>query len=224
MISVSEAIEQRRSCRAFKPDALAEGQVRDLLAKALRAPSGGNVQPWRMIAVAGDEKAAITSLAQAALFANPKGDDDGYPIYPSGLQEPFRSRRYQVAEDLYAALGIARDDKPGRYAWLANNFTFFGAPVGLFFITRKSFGHGQWAHMGMLMQTLALLAEEQELGTCMQEAWAMVRKPLHQHFSLDADEMVYAGIALGHPDPDASVNQWRSVRESVDDVAEFRGF
>jgi len=224
MMRVSEAVAQRRSCRAFVGDALSEQTVRDLIAAATRSPSGGNVQPWRMIAVAGAEKDKLTQLAQGALFANPKGDDDGYPIYPAGLQEPYRSRRFKVGEDMYEALGVAREDKPARYAWLSNNFTFFGAPVGLFFITRKSFGHGQWAHMGMLMQTLALLAEEQGLGTCMQEAWAMVRKPLHEHFELGDDELVYAGFALGYPDKEAPVNQWRSDRAPMAEVAEFRGF
>ncbi|NRA30889.1 MAG: nitroreductase [Parvularculaceae bacterium] len=224
MTSVSEAVERRRSCRAFRPDALSKDVVQDLIERSLRSPSGGNVQPWRIIAVAGEEKDALTRMAQAELFSNPKGDDDGYPIYPPGLQEPFRSRRYQVGEDLYAALGVAREDRPARYAWVANNFSFFGAPVGLFFVTRKSFGHGQWAHLGMLMQTITLLAEEQGLGSCMQEAWAVVRKPLHTQFNLDADEVVYAGLALGHPDVDAPVNQWRSRRASVAEIAEFRGF
>lgn len=223
-LTVSEAVAQRHSCRAFLPDELPEEKVRALLQKAMQAPSGGNVQPWRILVVAGEEKDALTPLAQSVLFQNPKGEDGEFPVYPPKLQEPYRSRRFRVGEDLYGALGIPREDKPARLAWLAENFKFFGAPVGFFFITRRSFGHGQWAHMGMLMQTIALLAEEQGLATCMQEAWGMVRESLHGHFGLDDDEVVYCGMALGYEDRDAAVNQWRSDRAGLDEVAEFRGF
>ncbi|MEM1380023.1 MAG: nitroreductase [Pseudomonadota bacterium] len=224
MMSVREAVAARFSCRAFKDDPVDQETVRALLERAIRAPSGGNVQPWRVLVVAGAEKDALTQLAQKALFANPAGEDDEYPIYPPNLQEPWRSRRFKVGEDLYGALGIPREDKPARLAWLASNFAFFGAPVGLFFITRRSFGHGQWAHMGMLMQTIALLAAEEGVATCMQEAWAKVRKTLHGHFDLDEDEVVYCGMALGYADQGAVVNSWRADRAPLDDVVDFRGF
>lgn len=224
MMSVSEAIGQRRSCRAFRPDPVPEETVRELIGKALRSPSGGNLQPWRIIALAGADKDAVTPLAQGALFSNPDGEDDEYPIYPPNLPEPWRSRRFRVGEDLYASLGIPREDKPARLAWLAQNFAWFGAPVGLFFITRRWFGHGQWAHMGMLMQSIALLAEEEGLATCMQEAWAKVRNTLHPHLALADDELLYCGMALGWPDREAPVNTWRSDRAALDEIAEFRGF
>lgn len=223
-LSVTEAVAKRWSCRAFTADPVPEDTVRDLLAKALRAPSGGNVQPWRVLALTGEAKDALTPLAQKTLFANPAGEDDAFPIYPPNLPEPWRSRRFKVGEDLYGALDIPREDKPARLAWLANNFAFFGAPVALFFITRRSFGHGQWAHMGMLMQTIALLATEAGMATCMQEAWAKVRNTLHGHFALDDDEVVYCGMALGYPDNTAPVNAWRSDRAALDECVTFRGF
>lgn len=224
MTSVSETIAERRSCRAFTDEPVDPALLRSILDKALRSPSGGNLQPWGIIAVAGEARDALVEPAQTALLANPKGDDEGYPIYPAGLQEPWRSRRYKVGEDLYAALGVARDDKMGRMAWLAQNFAFFGAPVGLFFLVRKEYGHNQWAHTGMLMQSIALLCEEAGLGTCMQEAWALVRPLLRETFALGADEMVYAGMAIGHPDKDAPVNTWRSERAPLDEIISFRGF
>jgi nitroreductase len=224
MVSVSDAVANRRSWRSFLPHPVGEEVVRKLIEKALRSPSGGNLQPWRIIAVAGEEREALSSPAAASLIANPRGDDEGYPIYPKDLADPYRSRRFQVGEDLYTALGIPREDKTARMAWLAQNFSFFGAPVGLFFVTRKSFGHHQWAHMGMLMQTIALLAEEEGLGTCMQEAWALVRPQLRERFGLDEDEIVYAGMALGVPDREAAANAWRSERADAAEVLEMRGF
>ena len=217
-MDVSTAVASRYSCRAFRPDPVPKELLKELLGKALQAPSGGNLQPWRVIALTGDEKDKLSPIVQAALFQNPKGEEGEFPVYPSGLQEPWRSRRFKVGEDLYASLGIPREDKAARYAWLAKNFEWFGAPVGLFFVTHRSFGHGQWAHMGMLMQTFALLA------TCMQEAWAMVRETLREPLSLGEDEILYCGMSVGYADDKAPVNGWRSERADFDDIFTLKGF
>lgn len=111
-----------------------------------------------------------------------------------------------------------------REAAILRNYDFFGAPVGLFFVTGRELGHGQWAHLGMFIQSVALAAWEFGLGTCIQEAWAKVRETLHRHFALASEDMIYCGMALGYADPEAPVNFFRSSREEVDDFATFRGF
>lgn len=223
-MDVTTALEKRISIRAFLDKPVDEALVREVLDAAKFSPSGGNLQPWKVIAVAGAEKDACTDLAQRTLAANPKGEAGDRPIYPADLWEPHRSRRFKVGEDMYALLGIPREDKPSRFAWVARNYQFFGAPVGLFFVIDERMGHGQWAHLGMFMQSIALAAVERGLGTCMQEAWGMVRMSLKAHFGLGETEMIYCGLALGWPDPDASVNTLRSDRAGVDEFATFRGF
>lgn len=219
-MNVDEALKARVSTRAFKPDPLPESLVRDIIDVARFAPSGGNLQPWRIIAVAGAERDAVAALAQANL----PGDDAPYPVYPENLWEPYRSRRFKVGEDMYALLGIPRENKPARFMHLAQNFQFFGAPVGLFFVTDTRMGHGQWAHLGMLMQSIALAALERGVQSCMQEAWARMRKPLHTHFGLGETEVIYCGMALGYADMAKPVNTLRSDRASVDEIAVFKGF
>ncbi|MGH6951802.1 MAG: nitroreductase, partial [Vitreimonas sp.] len=161
-MNVTEALKNRVSIRAFKPDPVPEALVREIVDVARYAPSGGNLQPWKVIAVAGAERDALVALAQANL----PGDEGDRPVYPANLWEPYRTRRYKVGEDMYALLGIGRDNKPARYAHLAQNFTFFGAPVGLFFVIDKGMGHGQWAHLGMFMQSIALAALERGVQSC----------------------------------------------------------
>jgi nitroreductase len=219
-MNVSDALRKRISVRAFKPDPISEAVVREILEVARFAPSGGNLQPWKVIAVAGAERQAVAALAKANL----PGDDGDRPVYPANLWEPYRSRRYKLGEDMYALLGLARDNKPGRLLHLAQNFDFFGAPVGLFFVIERRMGHGQWAHLGMFMQSVALAAIERGVASCMQEAWARVRAPLHQHFALGQDEMIYCGMALGYADEGAPVNSLRSDRAAIDEFAIFRGF
>jgi len=219
-MNVDEALKTRISIRAFKPDPLPERLVREIVDVARYAPSGGNLQPWRVIAVAGAERDAVVALAQANL----PGDDAPYPVYPENLWEPYRSRRFQVGEDMYALLGIPRENKPARLMHLAQNFQFFGAPVGLFFITDTRMGHGQWAHIGMLMQSIALAALERGVDSCMQEAWARMRQPLHTHFGLAEHDVIYCGMALGYADKTKPVNTLRSARAPLEEIAVFRGF
>ena len=223
-MSVTDAVAARRSVRAYTGEPVPEERVRALLAAASRAPSGGNLQPWTVIALAGAPKEAASRAGLAAISANPGGEDDEAPVYPADLSETHKARRRKVGEDMYALLGIPKEDRAARMGWLATNFAFFGAPVGLFFVVDRTMGRGQWAHLGMFMQTIALLATEAGLGTCMQEAWGMVRKTMHGHLGLEASEMLYCGMALGHPDEAAPVNRLVTEREPVDGFASFRGF
>jgi nitroreductase len=96
--------------------------------------------------------------------------------------------------------------------------------VALFFVTDDRMGYGQWAHLGMFMQSIALAALERGVGSCMQEAWATLRSSLKQHFALPEHEIIYCGMALGYADDDAAVNSLRSDRAPVDEFATFRGF
>jgi len=219
-MKVTEALKTRISVRAFKPDPIPEALVRQIIDVARFAPSGGNLQPWRVIAVAGAERDAVAALARANL----PGDEGERLVYPANLWEPYRTRRYKLGEDMYALLGIPRENKGARLMHLAENFNFFGAPVGLFFVIEKAMGHGQWAHLGMFMQSVALAAIERGVQSCMQEAWARVRTPLATHFRLRDEEMIYCGMALGYADTTKPVNALRSDRADVDEIAEFRGF
>lgn len=224
MTSVDHALRTRISTRAFLDKPISHAQVHALLDAARWAPSGGNVQPWKVIVVAGAARDKVVELTKAAMSANPAGEEGDRPIYPANLWEPHRSWRYELGEQMYERLGIARDNKLGRLSHLARNMDFFGAPVGIFFLIDERMGHGQWAHLGMFMQSLALAAQEQGLATCMQEFWARARATLKAHFALPETEMIYCGMALGYGDPDAPVNALRSERAPVEAFARFEGF
>ena len=219
-MNVTEALKARISVRAFKPDRIPEPLIREIIDVARYAPSGGNLQPWKVIAVAGAERDAVSALARDNL----PGAEDDRPVYPANLWEPYRTRRFKVGEDMYALLNIARENRPARLMHLAQNFDFFGAPVGVFFIIDRRMGHGQWAHLGMFMQSVALAALERGVQSCMQEAWARMRAPLAAHFGLDENDMVYCGMALGYADMTKPVNTLRSDRAPLDEIAVFKGF
>jgi len=224
MSSVTEVLKRRTSIRAFRSQPLARRLLHEILDVARWAPSGGNLQPWKLIAVTGAERDAVAELARRTHAAGGADESTDRPVYPPNLWEPYRTRRYKLGEDLYALLAIPRSDRLGRLAQFARNYEMFGAPVELFFVVDERMGHGQWAHLGMFMQSIALAALERGVSSCMQEAWASLRITLKKHFALAEHEMIYCGMALGYADDTAAVNSLRSERAPVEEFATFRGF
>lgn len=225
--TVTEAVRQRISTRGFLPDPISQAELADLLETAQRAPSGGNLQPWRTIAVTGQAKNEIIDLAAKTLSKDPLAPIElDRPVYPDFKQiDPvYNARRKRVGEMMYEKIGIPKEDRAGRIQWFARNYQFFGAPVGLFFIIDKRMGHGQWAHVGMYMQTIALLAEERGWGTCMQECWARLRTELHDHFQLGEHDMLYCGMSLGIPDESEPANALYAERAPQSEIVTFKGF
>jgi len=64
MLTTKDAIEQRRSIRKFKADAVPDEHIRALIDAARLAPSGSNAQPWRFKIVT--DEAIRLKLAEAA--------------------------------------------------------------------------------------------------------------------------------------------------------------
>lgn len=223
-LSVTQAVTRRFSCRAFLPDPVPEGVVREILELAHRAPSGGNLQPWRVHALSGAPLAEFKALARARLAEAPRGEGAEYDVYPRALADKYKARRFQVGEDLYAALGVERENRLGRLAQFSRNFEFFGAPVGLFFCIHRGMGSPQWADLGMYMQSVMLLAAERGLDTCAQEAWSMLHRTVAGFVGLPEDYMLFSGMALGRADLADPVNAWRARREPLEAFAELRGF
>ncbi len=211
-MQVSEAVAQRRSIRAFLDKPVSNELVLELLEKAARAPSGGNLQPWRIYVVNGEKMPEFL----AHLASSEAADVPPYEIYPPKLKEPYRSSRYKVGEDMYKLLGVDRDDKAGRFNFLLENFRFFGAPVGLFCFVDEQMGKPQWSDLGMFLQTFMLLAKEAGLDTCAQEAWAMRAQSVQNFVKAPEQETFFCGMALGYADESAKVNELRTDRESLD--------
>jgi nitroreductase len=207
------------SVRAFRPDPVPGETVQDILQLAHRAPSGGNLQPWRVYALTGDPLAELKATIASTPMEEPE-----YDVYPPHLWDPFRTRRYECGEDLYASIGIPRDDRPGRLRQLARNTEFFGAPVGLFFCLERRLGPPQWSDVGMYMQTVMLLAVERGLATCAQEFWARYPRAVGKFLALPDELQLFSGMALGYADETAPINQWRTRRDPPDTWRQMRGF
>lgn len=219
-----DAVASRYSCRAFLPTPVPEATVRDIVARAARAPSAGNLRPWRIYAIAGERVAALKALLAPRMNELPKAEGGDYRIFPEGLGEPYRTRRFGVGELLYKSIGVPRDDKPARYRQYARNFEFFGAPVGLFFALERTAGMAQWADIGGLLQTVMLVARGYGLHTCPQQSWVSWHRTMRTFLDLPDNLMIYSGMSLGYADESAAINSWRSPRDPLDAFASFSGF
>lgn len=222
-MTVTEAIESRTSCRAFLPTPVSGETIRAILETAKYAPSGGNLQPWHVYALAGEPLAEFLALIRAKLPASPRGEGTEYDVYPRDITEPYRSRRFQCGEDMYATIGVPREDKLARLRQFARNYELFGAPVALFFAIDRQMGVGQWADLGMFMQNIMLLAREHGLHTCAQEAWAVWHKSVESFLGIPSNLMFFCGMALGYRDESAPINRLRTARAALDEFATLRG-
>ena len=222
MTSVTDAVVKRRSCRSFTDKPVDDAILKSILETALRSPSGGNLQPWHLYVLTGDKLADLKAQMPNVAQSNPMGEEGAYDIYPKGLKDPYRSRRFKVGEDLYGALGIAREDKFSRLMWLANNFQFFGAPVGLFCFVDRDMGPPQWSDLGMILQTIMLLAAEAGLETCAQEAWSMYHRTIQETVGAPEGQMLFCGMAIGYGDEKAPANGFSAERAPLDEVITFQ--
>ena len=209
-LDVEAAIAGRRSIRRFLPDPVPRATVEAILASAARAPSGTNMQPWRVHVVTGAARRRVGDAVKAAAARGERRPD--YEYYPDEWFEPYRSRRRRLGFALYERLGIARDDQAARDAQSRRNFDFFDAPVGLFVTVDRRLNPGSWIDCAMFLQTLLLAARGHGLETCAQASWVPYADTVRATLGIDAGEVLLSGVALGRPDPTAPENALESER------------
>ncbi len=110
---VDEAIISRRSVRAFLPDLVDDATIRDILTVASRAPSGTNMQPWKVYVVKGEAKQTLSDAILNSGIRAEKAEWDEYRYYPDQFFEPYLTRRRANGFGLYGALGIGRREVTG---------------------------------------------------------------------------------------------------------------
>jgi nitroreductase len=222
-MDIQEAVASRHSIRAFLPTPVNPETIREILTLAARAPSGANLQPWHIDVLAGDALAALRARIQQHIAQKREPEPAEYALYPADLRSPWRERRFQVGEAMYARLGIPREDKAARRRWFARNFDFFGAPIALFCSIDRAMRPPQWSDLGMYLQTVMLLLRGEGLDSCAQACWARYPVTIGQAIELPPERMLFCGMAIGYRDPDHPVNGLVSDRAPTDEWLRFRG-
>lgn len=223
-MNVTEAVASRRSVRQFLDKPVDKATLEHVLAKAQRAPSGGNTQPWNAVILTGAPLADLTAKIKAKVAIAPLGDGHEYDIYPKGLDGRYEEQRRGVGKAMFDALNLAREDGAARLAQVGKNWDSFGAPVQLFTYTRKYMGPPQWSDMGMWLQTVMLLLREEGLDSCAQEIWAMYGTTMRELLNIDDEHIFFCGMAIGYRDADAAVNNFTVPRVEIAQAIRWGGF
>lgn len=224
VLTVTQSMQQRKSVRAFSDRNVTREVLQDLLETAARAPSGSNLQPWKVYAVTGEAKKQLSQAIFTRAAEQPMGDTPDIRMYPEKMAEPWRQRRIDCGETMYTALGISRDNKAARFEQGAKNLTFFDAPVGLIVTMDRSLSESQIMDVGIFVQSILLLAEERGLATCPQAAWQMWSETIRKQLEISDNEMVMVGISLGYAATEEAAANIVQPRLSLQDFASLHGF
>ncbi|HPE58970.1 MAG: nitroreductase [Thiothrix sp.] len=214
-MNISDAIQARKSVRAFLDRPVPRERIEAILDTARWAPSGVNTQPWKVVVLAGQKKQELQQRIITHFTTHGPGRMD-FSYYPEQWQEPYVSRRRECGMALYGALAIRRDDRERRLQqWIAN-YRAFDAPVMLMFTMDRQLQTGSYMDYGMFLQSVMLAALDHGLTTCPQAALGEFPDIVRDCLGLDEDQVIISGMALGYEDTHAPVNRYRTVREPVE--------
>jgi nitroreductase len=220
---IDEIIVSRRSIRAFLPNVVEPDEIKKILEVASRAPSGTNTQPWKVYVLTG---AKLKQLSERILAVHndievAKTHVEEYNYYPVKWVSPYIDRRRKIGWDLYALLGLGRENKPGMHAQHGRNYCFFDAPVGLIFTIDRVMEQGSWLDYGMFLQNIMLAARARGLDTCPQAAFTQFHKIIAEVLQFSESEMLVCGMSLGYANPDKIENTLTTERENINNFAKF---
>jgi nitroreductase len=221
MMSVEEAVVGRQSTREFIGDkAVPRETIEKVLTVAGRAPSGSNIQPWKVWVVTGQARDAIANACYERHMAGDEGSRE-YNYYPVSWREPYIGRRRETGWGLYSLLGIEKGDKDKMKLQHGRNYMLFDAPVGLFFTIDRDMELGSWLDCGMFIQSVMLAARGEGLETCPQAAFCNYHDTVTKLLGVPDEQMLICGMSLGYPVPGSLVNTFRTTRIDVDTFTTF---
>jgi nitroreductase len=224
-MKVTEAVLSRFTCRAFLSGKVEREDIEAILTLAARTPSSGNLQPWRVWALSGEPLASLQATVSRKLSYGEFAElPPPYLLYPPVPKEPYTKRRFESGEAMYAALGVEHNDHVGRINQVHWNYECFGAPTALFFAIDHDMQQGQWAELGMYINSVMLLARERNLHTASIGAWSLWSRTVREALAMPDDLLLYCGMAIGHADMSAPVNDLHSPRAPLSEFATLRGF
>lgn len=213
------AVNERRSIRKFRTEAVAKALLAEILRAALRAPSAINTQPWECWVVGGE---TLRKLSQEMYAAAAEGRPHRSDFEPQKTwKEPFLNRMRDNGKGLFGLLGIERHEKEKREAFSLSMYKFFDAPQVVFVGLDSSLGTYGVFDCGGFVQTICLLATEKGLGTCIQHSGVNYLDIIRKHVPIPEEKKILVAIAIGYLDKEAPVNRFRSNREPLENVVHW---
>jgi len=227
-MDIIEAIRNRRSIRAFKPDPVPKKVLRELLDISRWAPSGGNAQPWHFVILGGKlldevkrrlEKKAKTSW-DGNNYADSKPDIPRTAIYSKLLMSRQQSLKVLLDSIRYVPSNDNLDLK--QLETREKSLRFFDAP-NVIIICSDDRGPSAIEGIGIVSQTICLAALTYELGTCIMGLPSFWPEIFRELLNIPKDRAIISGIAIGYPDFADPINTFSRPRERLDNLTEWHG-
>lgn len=221
-MDVVDAIKERKSIRAFKPDPVPLDLLKKIIEQALRAPSWANTQPWEFAVASGAKLKEI----QEGFVARGRQDPQSEVARPYEFPEPYMARIRALAPKDRSKMTEEEMD-----ARTMDNFRHYGATTCIYLLVGKpiiqqSKGINVWSmyDSGSAVQNIMLLATNSGLGTIAQAQAVVYPDIIRRVLGIPEDKLIALGIAIGYPDWDNPVNKEYRDREPLDKVVTFYGF
>ena len=228
-MDIIQAIKERKSIRAFKPDQVPQDLLQKIIEQALRAPSWANTQPWEFAVATGKKLKAIQD-AFAKRGAAAMQTSQSEVARPGDFPEPYMSRikKMQVKENRGRTTQMKPEEMEAR---MVTNFRHYGATTCIYLLVGKNFlyqekGVNTWAmyDCGSAVQNIMLLATSYGLGTIAQAMAVVYPDIIRKELGIPEDKLIALGIAIGYPDWKAPANEDYRDREPLEEVCKFYGF
>ncbi|MBI5410255.1 MAG: nitroreductase [Nitrospirae bacterium] len=224
-MDIIEGIEKRKSIRAFKPDPVPRKALEKVLQAAVAAPSKGNSQIWEFVAITGNElkdiKVMLGELLKTDFIPLMKLTDEEAPSPALEKAKIRSSRNKEEMSKILNPMGLDFDD-----FMLEGTFRFFDAPAAVMVfiedIYLKNLPH--LLSVGAAVQNMLLSAQTLGLGTCWIGGVWRYTKQIRKILGIPDNKMLVSSVAIGYPDNDSPINKYKSGRDSIDDLVQWKGF
>lgn len=210
-MEIKQAMETRKSCRAFSKSPVGRELVAELLSRAGRAPSALNLQPWEVTVVMGDEVGRLARRISAAHMERQAGCSPGArrPI-PEAHQKRRRETFLPLAQELQK-MGLDLEKFVGE-----GSCRFYDAPVALILCMDSAYSLERYLCLGVFVGYLLLAAQDLGLGTCPVGLVAAYGEEIKDQLNIPEEKYVVLGIALGYPDPQSPLSSFSTPREPLE--------
>ena len=223
-MNYDEVVLGRRSIRGYQPKPVPQKLIEEILALAMRSPSSMNTQPWNFTVVTGD---VLDKIRAGNTERNLAGVPHSREFrIGKAFEGHHRDRQVGVAKQLFAAMGIAREDKEARLDWVLRGFRQFDAPVCVIITYDRELADSDDTAFDCGAVTTALVnaAWSRGLGAVINSQGIMQSPVVREHAGIAEDQVIMKAVALGWPDDSFPANAVVSERKPVTEAARFLGF
>jgi Nitroreductase len=212
-MTTTEALAKRRSIRAFLPDMVEQDTLAAIFEAAARTPSWANSQPWEVFVAAGKTLERIKK-GYREHYANGVSAAPETPRPAAWTQQAIKRR-----EQLHPAMQRDCGAAAGQFGQL--NQAMFNAPAVIYICMDQILSEWSLYDIGAYSQSLMLAATQYGLGTIPAMTLTLYPDVLRRELKLPDNLKITIGIAIGYPDTQHGINNFKSERVPVEQAVRF---